>query len=104
MTPLHKHPRMKKKNTKLSIDEQVEIFEQHFNESVTRMVAFLTHDAEVVKRRAILRMRTVGLADYGDRGWQRNPADSLLEQLDEVADGAVYGAQCLYQESLQTDS
>ena len=76
---------------RLSLEQQVEWFDREADAALAEIRAHLSEFGEVVKRRARLRLASIGAEDYGDDSWHLPDEQLMVEWLDEAADQLVYG-------------
>lgn len=77
----------------IPITRQVEMYEQHARDALTLMREFILQHADVIIRTEILRMTSIGAAEYGDATWHRTATDCALEGLHEASDWSMYFAR-----------
>ncbi|MCW2924412.1 MAG: hypothetical protein JWM98_1816 [Thermoleophilia bacterium] len=70
--------------------EQMRMVEQHVDAALDDLAALLLARRPEIRRRTILRVSSIGLAEYGDRTWHRDEVALESEAIDELADGAFY--------------
>lgn len=77
----------------IPLSRQVEMYEQHARDALTLMREFIEQHADVIIRSEILRMTSIGAAEYGDATWHRSAEDCSLEGLQEASDWSMYFAR-----------
>lgn len=70
--------------------EQMRMVEQHVDAALDDLMALLVHRRAEIRRRTIMRVSSIGVAEYGDRTWHLDHAALTSEAIDELADGAFY--------------
>lgn len=74
----------------IPIDEQAWIYEQHADAAIDAVIRRIEENREVIKRRQIMRMSTVGVDEYGDASWFKTDEVLGMESLDELCDASFY--------------
>jgi hypothetical protein len=70
--------------------QQRELCERHVDEALDRLEAFMRRHRGEIRRQMLLRVMSIGLADYGDRTWHAGDERLEGEAIAELADGAFY--------------
>lgn len=70
--------------------EQLRMLEAHVDAAIDELVELLLTHRTSIRVRAIERVASLGLSQYGDRTWHLPGPRLLVEAIDELADGAFY--------------